>query len=140
MITTGFFIGQRDWWVMANFGVAGTEDLNEVFTSLLAGGCPDDDAQKACMVLSRPNSGFTFTNTNGHFTLMFASRADSPEEMYDTIDHELKHCVEHISTYYAIDPKSEEAAYLQGEISKNLFPAVSAAVCPICNNEKGEER
>ena len=73
-------------------------------------------------------------------TLMFASRAESPEEMYDTIDHELKHCVEHISTYYGIDPKSEEAAYLQGEISKNLFPAVSAAVCPICNNEKGEER
>ena len=140
MIQTGFFIGERDWWIMASFGVSSTDDLNEVFTSLLAAGCPDDDAQKACMVLSRPNSGYTFTNTDGHFTLMFASRATSPEEMFDTIDHELKHCVEHICTFYRINSKSESAAYLQGDIAKKLFPAVSASVCPVCQNEKGEEQ
>lgn len=139
MIQTGFFIGDRDWWIMASFGVSGEEDLNEVFTSLLAGGCPDDDAQKACMVLSRTNSGYTFTNTDGHFTLIFASKATSYEETYDTITHEIKHCVEHISTYYDINPKSEAAAYLQGEIARCLFPAVAAAICPRCHNEKGEE-
>lgn len=65
--------------------------------------------------------------------------AVSPEELYDTITHETKHVVEHISSFYDVDPKSEEAAYLQGEISKKMFPAVAMAVCPKCHNEKGEE-
>jgi hypothetical protein len=47
--------------------------------------------------------------------------------------HELKHCVEHISDYYGVNPKSETAAYLQGEIARNLFPAVAMAVCPKCH-------
>ena len=41
-----------------------------------------------------------------------------------------------ISGYYGIDPKSEDAAYLQGEIAKKLFPAVAIAVCPKCHEEK----
>lgn len=40
---------------------------------------------------------------------------------------------------YGVDPKSETAAYLQGEIAKKMFPAVAIAVCPKCHNEKGEE-
>lgn len=115
------------------------KDLNKVYQSLLACDCPDDEAQKACMILSRKNSGYTFTDMDDKYTLMFASEAVSPEELYDTITHETKHVVEHISSFYDVDPKSEEAAYLQGEISKKMFPAVAMAVCPKCHNEKGEE-
>lgn len=139
MIQTGFYIGERDWWIMATFGIKGSGDIAEVYHALLACGCPDYEARKACMVLSRKNSGYTFTNTEGRFTLMFASEADSPEEMFDTIDHELKHAVEHISGFYDIDPKSEDAAYLQGEIARNMFPAVALAVCPKCHNEEEED-
>ena len=53
--------------------------------------------------------------------------------------YETKHAVEHISSYYDVDPKSEQAAYLQGEISKKLFPAVAIAVCPKCHNKEEEE-
>lgn len=140
MIQTGFWIGRRDWWIMASFNISGEKDLNEVYRALMACGCPDDEAQKACIVLSRKNSGYTFTDMDGHYTLMFASEADTPEQLFDTYDHELKHCVEHISSLYGVHPKSETAAYLQGEIARNMFPAVSMAVCPRCHNEKGEER
>lgn len=108
-------------------------DLGDVYNALIASGCPDDEAQKACMVLSRRNSGYTYTDLEGRYTLMFASEADSPEEMFDTYDHELKHCVEHISSFYGVLPKSETAAYLQGEIARNMFPAVAMAVCPKCH-------
>lgn len=135
MIQTGFWIGDRDWWVMASLNI-NEKDLGEVYRALMACGCPDDEARHACMVLSRKNSGYTFTDMNGQYTLMFASEADSPDELFDTYDHELKHVVEHISGYYGVDPKSETAAYLQGEIAKKMFPAVAMAVCPKCH--KGE--
>ncbi len=138
MIQTGFYIGERDWWIMASLNVTG-KDLGDVYRALLACGCPNDEAQKACMVLSRKNNGFTFTDLEGQYTLMFASETTSPEEMFDTITHELKHTTEHISGYFGVDPKSEVAAYLQGEIAKKMFPAVAIAVCPKCHDEKEEE-
>ena len=132
MIQTGFYIGKRDWWIMASLNVK-ERNLDDIFDALIACGCPDDEARHACEVLSRRNNGYTFTNLDGQYTLMFASVADSPEELFDTYDHELKHAVEHISSYYGVDPKSETAAYLQGEIARNLFPAVAMAVCPRCH-------
>lgn len=137
MIQTGFYIGERDWWIMASLNVTG-KDLGEVHRALLACDCPDYEARKACMVLSRKNNGYTFTDLEGQYTLMFASETTSTEEMFDTITHELKHITEHISGYFGVDPKSEEAAYLQGEIAKRMFPAVVLAVCPKCHNEEGE--
>ena len=139
MIQTGFWIGERDWWIMATIGIRGERDLNEVYQALMACGSPDVEAQKACMVLSRRNCGYSFSDMDRQFTLMFASETDSPEEMFDTLVHELKHIVEHISSHYGLNPKSEEAAYLQGEIAKKLFPAVALAVCPKCHEEKEEE-
>lgn len=139
MITTGFFIGKRDWWIMANLDIK-EKNLNEVYQALLACGCPNDEAQKVCMVLSKKNTGYTLTDYDGHYTLMFASETDTPDDMFDTIVHEIKHVVEHISSYYGVSPKSEEAAYLQGEISRCMFPAVALVVCPECHNKKGEER
>jgi len=138
MIQTGFHIGERDWWIMASLEVA-EKDLAEIFNSLLACGCPNVEAQKACMVLSRKNNGYTFTDLEGQYSLIFASETTSDEEMFDTITHELKHVTEHISGYFGVDPKSEEAAYLQGEISKKMFPAVALAVCPVCHNREEEE-
>lgn len=138
MIQTGFWIGERDWWIMASLNVW-EKDLGEIYDALMACGSSDYEARRACMVLSRRNNGYAFTDAEGQYTLMFASKADSAEELYDTIQHELKHATEHISSYYGVDPKSEEAAYLQGEIAKKMFPAVAMAVCPRCHNEREEE-
>jgi hypothetical protein len=133
MIEQGFHIGERDWWVMVYYNIQSERELNDAYRALLASGCDADEAQKACMVLSGINSGYTFTDFGEHVTLMFIGKADSAEEFYDTCQHEVKHAVEHISEYYKVDSRSEEAAYLQGEISRKMFPAVAMAVCPICH-------
>ena len=133
MVQTGFYLGRNDWWIMASIGIEDREDLRDVYEALLSIGAPDYKAQEVCMTLSQPNTGYTYTNYDGHYTLMFVSRATSGAQMYDTIDHEKKHVVEHISDYYGVDPKSEEAAYLAGEIGRLLFPAVAYVLCPRCS-------
>lgn len=132
MIQTGFWIGERDWWVMASLDIK-ERDLGGVYDTLLGCECADDEARHACMVLSRRNSGYTFTNMDGRYTLMFASAATSAEEMFDTVTHELKHAVEHLNGYFGVEPSSERAAYLQGEIGRKMFAAVALAVCPSCH-------
>jgi hypothetical protein len=136
MIQTGFHIGNKDWWIMATLDISDREDLRDVYESLLSVGVPDFKAREVCMVLSQPNRGYTLTDYDGKYSLMFISRATSPSQMYDSIDHEKKHVVEHISTYYGVEPKSEEAAYLSGELGRLLFPAAAYVICPHCNQHK----
>ena len=134
MIKQGFNIGARDWYIMAYYNVHTERELTEVADILRSVYCNASDITKAVSVLSEPNHGYTFTNYDEHLTLMFMSKATSAEQMYDSIQHELKHAVEQISEYYGVNPKSEESAYLQGEIARNMFAAAAMAVCPKCNN------
>lgn len=143
MIKQGFGIGRRDWYIMCYYDIHTDDELDEVYGALLASGCPSDEAQRACMVLSQKNTGYTFTNFREHLSVMFIAEATSAEQMYDTIVHETKHVVEHIGEFYGVKSDSEESAYLQGEIARNMYEAVKIAVCPECgklirNNYKTE--
>lgn len=132
MVTTGFYIGNNDWFVMTTLDISDKEDLREVYESLLSVGCSDYKAREVCHTLSYPNTGYTLTDYERKYSLVFISRATDASQMYDSIDHEKKHVVEHISSYYGVNPKSEEAAYLSGELGRLLFPAVTYVLCPQC--------
>ena len=119
-----------------SFDIDGVKDLNEVYESLLSVGLPDYKAQEVCMTLSKPNSGYTLTDYLGKFSLVFIGRTFDASQMYDSIDHEKKHLVEHISNYYGVDPKSEESAYLSGELGRLIWPAAARVLCPKCNCHK----
>ena len=134
MIQQGFHIGDRDWYVMCTYDIATDYDLREVKKALDALQCSKRVARKAIRTLSKRNTGLTFTSYDERLTLIFISHATMTEQMYDTIQHELKHAVEHISEYYGVNPRSERAAYLQGEIARQMFPAAAMVVCPECNH------
>ena len=128
MVQTGFWVGRRDWWVMASLWVE-EDNLESVIESLVSVGCTEENAREVASVLSAPDTGYTYTDYIGKFTLAFVSRGSSMEQFYDTVQHEQKHVVEHISSFYGVNPKSEESAYLQGEIGRLLFPSVKLILC-----------
>lgn len=129
MVETGFVLGRNKWSVTAFLDVGGISDLNVVYNALMRAGSPDFKAREACMVISQKDKGYTYTNYDRHITIMIVGKASSREQMFDSIEHETKHVTEHISEYYGVNPKSEESAYLQGEIGRLLFPAVSYVLC-----------
>lgn len=136
MIKQGFSIGERDWYVMVYYDIQTVGDLSEVEEALTAARCRPQTIRAAVDTLVEPDTGFTFTNFGERLTLMFIGRASSAAEMYDTIQHELKHATEHIGEYFGVDSQGEISAYLQGEIARNMFPAAAMAVCPKCNGER----
>lgn len=132
MIKQGFSIGDRDWYIMAYYDIKTDKDYDEVEEVLIAGGQKPAYAQKVVTELMHPNTGYTYTKFGEHLSIVLVSHATSFEQMYDTVQHELKHVTEHLSSYYRVDPKGEKAAYLQGEIARNMYKAVAIAVCPNC--------
>lgn len=136
MIQQGFSLGDRDWYVMCAYDIRSRRDLMETRRALLASGCDEYRADEAVTVLSMWNKGFTYTNFIDHLTIVCVSKTTSAEQLYDSVQHELKHVVEHLSEYYGIDPKGETAAYLQGEVARLMFPAAALLMCPKCHHSE----
>lgn len=134
MIKQGFHIGNRDWWLMCYYDIATEHDLSEVREALQSSGLKEKKVREALRVLSNYNTGLTFTKFADAFTLVFISKASSAEQMYDTIQHETRHAANHIAEYYGLPLDGEEAAYLQGEIARQMFPAAAMVVCPKCHS------
>ena len=116
---------------MAYYNI-GINDVDSVAGDLIASGADRKTVEEFTEVLSGVDCGFTFTNTREHVTVICIGRASSYEELFSTITHEIKHATEHIGGYYGVDPNSEESAYLQGEIAKNMYKAVAMCICPKC--------
>lgn len=71
------------------------------------------------------NSGFTYSNAEHRKSIMVVNRSSSMEEFINTYNHEKNHVEMHICEELGIDPYSEEAAYLSGNMAQQLFlPAV----------------
>lgn len=135
MIRQGFSVGDKRWYVMGYYDVKTEKDFEEVRIALLSSGCDKGLVEDAVENLRLKDSGFTFTNKKEKNSIIFVSESTSPEQAYDTIQHELKHVVEHISEAYGVDPSGEESAYLQGEIARNMFKATAFLYCPYCNGK-----
>lgn len=88
-------------------------------------GCSKDILQKAISKLVEyENSGFTYTNQEEHKSFMVINKPDSIREFIDTYNHEKNHVEMHICKEFGIDPYSEQAAYLSGQLAKKLFKAI----------------
>ncbi len=75
------------------------------------------------------DGGLTYTNNGRRVTLMVISRTCSPEEFWDTIDHEKGHAVQHISSALDMDAHGEEKQYLAGELARKMYPIARRFIC-----------
>ena len=107
MIEQGFHIGNRDWWVMVYYDARTPDDFRKIEGTLMASGCSDRSIAEAISNLKGWNRGYTFTNFNTRTSIMVVGKATSPEQMFDSIVHEMKHLAEHIGEYYGVDSRGE---------------------------------
>ena len=91
-----------------------SEQLNRI-------GCSDKEINKANEIMQSLNSGFTYTNMKEKTSVVGISVADSKEQWFNTLVHELKHIQSHICDYYDIPEHGEEAAYLIGYLMQIII-------------------
>lgn len=83
-------LGKRGWNILVYYNV-GPSDFTEIEDSLLQLDCPKDDIKKAFRVLKKPNTGFTFTNTDYKMSIVCVGRATNSSQFVSTVVHESKH-------------------------------------------------
>jgi hypothetical protein len=95
--------------------------INKIIDSLRD--CPQSEIQNAFLNLTtRINSGFV--KTFNKRSIMVINRPTTIEEFINVYNHEKNHLEMHICEDYNIDPHSEEAAELSGNLAKCLFSSL----------------
>ena len=99
-------------------------DQEEIGEWLRALGCTEQQVRKACRVAVSMNSGFTFSRSELRMSVMVVAPASSEEQFMNTLVHEIDHLQAAICEYYDVEPRTEEAAYLQGYVMQRVFRAL----------------
>ncbi len=119
----GVFFEKYNWDIEVCI-IIENPDIQYILNRLEDLGCPNKILR---MAISRiedyENSGFTFTNPEKHKSIIVINRPNSAEEFIDTYNHEKNHVEMNICKEFGIDPYSEKAAYLSGQLAKKLFKA-----------------
>lgn len=111
-------------WMIIVFYWAGWNDANEILQTLQRFGCSDESLAQAeeNLMASSLDTGLTYTNGSKRGTVMVISESSSPEEFWNTMDHEKGHAVQHIGSALGLDYMGEAQQYLAGAIAKEMYP------------------
>jgi hypothetical protein len=138
MIRANIYIKKYDWVVHCFISVTHYAN-DEILANLMRIGCRGGVYADAKEKLNRGeiNGGLTYTSYRTKQSVMVTSLAESAEEQFNTITHEVAHVCAHIAQECDIPFESEEFAYLVGDFSMALFPKVKDLLCECCRNKKG---
>lgn len=138
MKTHFFHIWQHNWLVKAYIDTT-SEDAEEILDELRSIGADMDVMRTAYKILrsGKPNSGLTYVSSANRETVIVVSRSTSAEEYFNSIVHEIAHAGVYMCNALGIDLSSEEAAYFQGGLARDLYPCVKEFLCECCRHKIG---
>lgn len=138
MKTHVFYIEQHDWLVKAYIGTT-ADDADVILDELQFLGADMDIMRKAYKNLrgGELNTGLTYASPWNRETVIVVSRATSAEEYFNSIVHEIAHAGVYTCDALGIDLKSEQAAYFQGGLARDLYPCVRHLLCDCCRAKVG---
>lgn len=96
------------------------------------------DSAVSLMKEQRPNTGFTFADTEYTYMLVVCGPSSSGKEYINTIVHEIHHLAVIISKSLGVDLRSETPAYLAGDSVRALAEVLCHFGCKNCNSGKSE--
>lgn len=79
---------------------------------------------------SKLDTGFAYSSYDNHFSIIVIHKASNLEEFINTLEHEKNHVEMHICEALDINPYSEQAAHLSGNLAQYI---IEEALCSIVN-------
>lgn len=117
MIHYNIYFTPYDWEVEV-YVVLNNCQLDTIINSLRD--CSQSEIQRAFLnITTRVNSGFI--KTLGRRSVIVINKPLTMEEFINVYNHEKNHLEMHICDEFNIDPHSEEAAELSGNLAKYLY-------------------
>ena len=133
MITQLIYLEKYDWLIKIFYHTT-PEDSDIILKELDDIDCEPDAFYKAAEILESGeiNTGCTYTDQEMHVSFIIINKTISAKEFLNTMSHEVTHVSQHIAEYYMLNPKSEEVAYLVGNIIQQMYDVAKDFLCDHC--------
>lgn len=124
------YIDKYDWKILVFFD-AGPEDYGPIIRALDYIGVPREIKYKIEQKVLGGwyDYGFTWSNLLNRETVIVIGPATTEAEFINSVEHEVRHLVDHIADLFRLEPGREEVGYLTGEINKSLTGNLQQHLC-----------
>lgn len=115
-------LDKYDWKITIYYTVNSIQK-EEILGKLNAIGCDKETrlSIKANLDRGAENTGFTYSSYSSNESIMVIHKASCLGEFINTFEHEKNHLEMHICEALSINPYSEEAAHLSGDLAQLIF-------------------
>lgn len=104
-------------------------DVDEMAAIMDSFGLSRNNIRKSMRILFGENTGMTISRDDLRMSVIFVGEATSVEQFADTIAHEIDHIQSAICEYYDVPYGSEDAAWTQGYIARQIMSAIKDDIC-----------
>lgn len=124
-----FKIDTFDWNIIIYYTVDETQKM-EIFGELMKLECDKETLDSIVKNLdkAKDDTGFTYSSFKHKCSIIVIHKASSIGEFINTFEHEKNHLEMHICEALRIDPYSEEAAHMSGDLAQIIL---EKALCSI---------
>lgn len=117
-----FKMDKFDWCITIYYTVDDTQKM-EILNKLEELGCDKFTIESVTRNLSKAkhDTGFTYSSYKDQYSILVIHKASSIGEFINTFEHEKNHLEMHICEALDINPYSEEAAHMSGELAQMIL-------------------
>lgn len=117
-----FKMDKFDWCITIYYTVDDTQKA-EILGILEELGCDKSTLDSVAKNLEKAKSdtGFTYSNYKNQCSILVIHKASSIGEFINTFEHEKNHLEMHICEALDINPYSEEAAHMSGDLAQMIL-------------------
>lgn len=129
MIRHDTYIHKYDWVVTLFYNAKprDTSYIMRVLRQLGLDGADYYDAQRL-LESGRANEGLTYNNPRARKSVVVIGHVSDVWELINTIEHEGRHLIQGICNANNINPNSESAAYMEGDIFKQIIKELATSL------------
>jgi hypothetical protein len=111
-----------DWRISIYYTVDDTQK-SEIVDTLKSVGCSGETLESIVNNLNKAklDTGFAYSSYEYRWSLLVIHKASSIGEFINTFEHEKSHLQMHMCEALDINPYSEEAAHLSGDLSQTVL-------------------
>ena len=112
---------QKYDWLVDIYYLPSQSDMAYIMNEMFMHGASYESLDRVSCNVCKENSGCCYTNPQSRYTSIIVGRATSISQFFNTFVHELNHLCGAIEEEYSIDPHSEEASYLIGDVAMQIM-------------------
>lgn len=130
MLNYKFNIIDYNWEVEVYYHITHYE-IDTIVSKLKELACKGNEliSAKRSLISNSLNTGMIYSNYNKRSSIIIVVNTSTPAEFLNSVTHEVYHLVSHICDADVIDRRSEEAAYLMGDVIRTMYVYSKQFLC-----------